>query len=83
MVTRSSSRRQSIHDVATRTEVLELIKNRGPIDVALLDYRLNEQDTKLRQVEGKVDEANRSINEVMLVLKTLSKDLETHMERDR
>ena len=64
----------------TRTEILEMIKNRGPIDVALLEYRLKEQDTKLREVEEKIDIIDRSINEVMVVLRALTKDLEIHAE---
>ena len=69
-------------NVPTREEVLELIETRGPINVKLLEYRLNEQDAKLDLVELKIDTTNRTLNEVMVVLRTLSKDLEAHRADD-
>ena len=66
----------------TKDEVLELIETRGPVNVKLLEYRLSEQDTKLQEVKESIASVDRNLDEVMVVLKSLTKDLDAHRAND-
>ncbi len=66
----------------TKTEVLNLIETQGPIDEALLEYRMNEQDAKLDKLEAMMGEMIRNQNEVMVVFRALVKDFEAYVSQD-
>jgi len=66
----------------TKDEVLDLIETQGPVDVALLDYRQDEQDFKLDKLEEKMDTIIRNQNEVMVILRVLTKEVNAHTEND-